>query len=339
MTSNRFSRFFPTLWLSLASALAGAQTGLIVDHTYVAAAQKRGAIVWDIRPEADYRRGHIPGAISLGDAGQVLRNPNTEDFVPLPQLEKLLGAAGIDPAQEVVVYGARASVIAYFGLYAMQYFGATQARVYHDGIDGWRAAGQVLATEETRRPAIALKLTARAHNAVSTADVVARLGNPAVQLIDARTAKEFSGEDIRAIRGGHIPGAINIPYEQNWVDPDTVAKLARRQVTDNAGMSLKPREALKSLYAQLDPNKETVVYCQSGVRAAETATVLAELGFTNVKVYDSSWLGYGNTLDAPANNAVFLNVGALNNRIGAMQNRIDALEKELAATRERQPTR
>ena len=339
MTSSRFSRFFPTLWLSLASALAGAQTGLIVDHTYVAAAQKRGAIVWDIRPEADYRRGHIPGAISLGDAGQVLRNPNTEDFVPLPQLEKLLGEAGIDPAQEVVVYGARASVIAYFGLYAMQYFGATQARVYHDGIDGWRAAGQALVAEETRRPAIALKLIARAHNTVSTADVVARLGNPALQLIDARTAKEFSGEDIRAIRGGHIPGAINIPYEQNWVDPDTVAKLARRQVADNAGMSLKPREALKSLYAQLDPNKETVVYCQSGVRAAETATVLAELGFTNVKVYDSSWLGYGNTLDAPANNAVFLNVGALNNRIGAMQSRIDALEKELAATRERQPTR
>ena len=339
MIANRFSRFFMALWLSLASALAGAQTGLIVDHTYVAAAQKRGAIVWDIRPEADYRKGHIPGAISLGDAGQVLRNPNTEDFVPLPQLEKLLGAAGIDPAQEVVVYGARASVIAYFGLYAMQYFGATQAHVYHDGIDGWRAAGQALAAEETRRPAITLKLTARAHNAVSTADVVARLGNPALQLIDARTAKEFSGEDIRAIRGGHIPGAINIPYEQNWVDPDTVAKLARRQVTDNAGMSLKPREALKSLYAQLDPNKETVVYCQSGVRAAETATVLAELGFTNVKVYDSSWLGYGNTLDAPANNAVFLNVGALNNRIGAMQSRIDALEKELAATRERQPTR
>ena len=163
--------------------------------------------------------------------------------------------------------------------------------------------------------------------------MVARLGNPALQLIDARTAKEFSGEDIRAIRGGHIPGAINIPYEQNWVDPDTVAKLARRQVTDNAGMSLKPREALKSLYAQLDPNKETVVYCQSGVRAAETATVLAELGFTNVKVYDSSWLGYGNRLDAPANNATVFNVGALNGRIGAMQARIDTLEKELAAAK------
>ena len=94
-----------------------------------------------------------------------------------------------------------------------------------------------------------------------------------------------------------------------------------------------PVSDLKALYARLDPEKETVVYCQSGVRAAETAAVLSELGFKNVKVYDSSWLGYGNTLDAPAEDAVFLNVGALNSRLGAMQNRIDALEKELAAAK------
>ena len=96
-------------------------------------------------------------------------------------------------------------------------------------------------------------------------------------------------------------------------------------------MSLKPQADLKTLYTNLDPNKETIVYCQSGVRAAETATVLADLGFKNVKIYDSSWLGYGNTLDAPADNVVFLNVGALNSRIGSMQNRIDVLEKELAS--------
>ena len=54
------------------------------------------------------------------------------------------------------------------------------------------------------------------------------------------------------------------------------------------------------LYAKLDPNRETVVYCQSGVRAAETAAVLKDLGFKNVKVYDSSWLGYSSTPDAPA---------------------------------------
>ena len=316
----------------LAPAPGIAQTGpLIVSHPQVIEAQKRGAIVWDVRPEADYLKGHIPGAVNIGDAGQVLRNPNTEDFIPTPQIEQILGAAGIDPAREVLVYGNRANVIAYFGHYTILYFRGENVRVYHDGIDGWRAAGQPVALAGSTPVAIALKLSARAANSVSTANILARLKDPNVQLLDVRTPKEFAGEDIRAIRGGHIPGAINIPYEQNWIDPETQSKLNQRKVADNAGMSLKPQADLRALYAGIDPNKETIVYCQSGVRAAETATVLADLGFKNVKVYDSSWLGYGNTLDAPADNAVFLNVGALNARIGSLQSRIDLLEKELAS--------
>jgi len=125
---------------------------------------------------------------------------------------------------------------------------------------------------------------------VSMREVVARLGTPGVRIVDARTEKEFNGGDIRALRGGHIPGAVNIPYEANWVDPDTPLKLQRRQVAGKDGMSLKPAQDLRALYARLDPEKETIVYCQSGVRAAETATVLQSLGFRNVKVYDSSWL-------------------------------------------------
>jgi thiosulfate/3-mercaptopyruvate sulfurtransferase len=319
----------------LACGLAHAQA--IVDARHVADAAARGVLIWDVRSEAEYQRGHIAGAVNIGEAAQVLRAPNTEDFIPFDQIGKLLGQAGIDPAREMVIYGNRASTTSYFGLYTMQYFGATAARVYHDGIDGWRAAGLRIVTETPKPAAVALKLAPRGANAVSTADVVARLRTPGVQLVDVRTPREFSGEDIRAIRGGHIPGAINIPYEQNWVDPDTPAKLARRQVADNAGMSLKPREDLRALYAGLDPAKETIVYCQSGVRAAETATVLADLGFTDVKVYDSSWLGYGNSLELPADNAVFLNVGALNARIGAMQGRIEALERDLGAARGQKP--
>jgi thiosulfate/3-mercaptopyruvate sulfurtransferase len=163
--------------------------------------------------------------------------------------------------------------------------------------------------------------------------MVARLNDPNVQIVDARTPQEFIGEDIRAIRGGHVPGAINIPYEQNWIDPETPAKLARKQTTSNGGMSLKATEDLKRLYSRFDPSKETIVYCQSGARASETAGVLQQLGFTNVKVYDSSWLGYGNTLDAPANNVTFFNVGLFNSRLSALQDRLNQLEKELAEAR------
>jgi thiosulfate/3-mercaptopyruvate sulfurtransferase len=186
--------------------------------------------------------------------------------------------------------------------------------------------------ERTPAPAFVER---EAERLVTTKEMVARLNNPNVQIVDVRTPWEFVGEDIRAIRGGHIPGAINIPYEQNWVDPETPAKLARKQVTNNAGMSLKPSEELKRLYARLDPSKETIVYCQSGARASETAGVLQQLGFTNVKVYDSAWLGYGNTLDAPANNVTFFNVGLLNSRLLALQDRVNQLEKELAEAKAR----
>lgn len=320
---------------SLCAGFALAATPAIVDTAFVAEAAKRGAILWDVRSEFEYRRGHLPGAVNIDDAGWMLRNPNTEDFLPTPQIERLLGDAGIDPRREIVVYSTRGNPGAYFALYALQHFGAENARVYHDGIDGWHAAGLSLAFDDARVAPVALKLAPVPGTAASTAEVVAALGLAEVQLVDVRTPQEFGGHDIRAIRGGHIPGAINIPYEQNWADPDTPLKLARRQVPDNRGMSLKPAKALRGLYAALDPNKETIVYCQSGVRAAQTATVLAELGFRNVRVYDSSWLGYAATLSAPAANEVFFNVGALQSQLRAMQARIEQLERELAQARRR----
>lgn len=319
------------LLMLLANAVWAA--GAIVDTAFVVEAARRGAIIWDVRSADQYRKGHIPGAVNIGDAGQVLRNANTEDFIPVGQIEKILGGAGIDPAREIIVYASRGNPYAYFGLYTIQYFGGKQAYVYHDGIDGWRAAKQPVSTEDTRLAPVALKLAPNSAVAASTGQVLAALKKPGVQIIDARTPKEYSGEDIRAIRGGHIPGAVNIPYEMNWVDPDTGAKLARKQVADNSGMTLKPAEDLKKLYAGLDPDKETIVYCQSGVRAAETATVLTQLGFKDVKVYDSSWLGYAGVLSAPANNETFFNVGLLNGRLAAMQARIEQLERELAAAR------
>ena len=245
------------------------------------------------------------------------------------RIESILGAAGLDPKRETIVYGSRGTWNPYLALYTLQYFGGSNVRVYHDGIDDWVAAGRAISREASQLPPVALKLEINPTVAVTTKEMVGRLNNPSVQIVDARTQQEFRGEDIRAIRGGHIPGAINIPYEQNWIDPETPAKLARKQIASNAGMSLKPAEDLKRLYARLDPNKETIVYCQSGARASETAGVLQQLGFANVKVYDSSWLGYGNTLDAPADNVTFFNVGLLNSRICAMQERINQLEKEL----------
>jgi thiosulfate/3-mercaptopyruvate sulfurtransferase len=332
---NRLMLVLLSIFLIHIAQIAHAASPTLADDRYVAEAIARNAIIWDVRPADAYAAGHIAGAVNIGDAPRVLRDDNTEDFIATDRIEKILGTAGLDPKREIIVYGSRGSWMPYFGLYTIRYFGGNNVRVFHEGIEGWTAAGHPTSREAPTQAPVALKLEIDPSVAVTTKEVVARLNDPNVQIIDARTPQEFAGEDIRAIRGGHIPGAINIPYEHNWIDPETPAKLSRKQVTSNAGMSLKSIGDLKRLYSRFNPSNETIVYCQSGARASETAGVLQELGFTNVKVYDSSWLGYGNTLDAPANNVTFFNVGLFTSRLSTLLERVNQLEKELAEAKVR----
>ena len=308
---------------------AWAQSGTIVDLQYVKAAQQRGAIIWDVRASNQYLEGHIPGAINFGDIGTVLRDPNREDFIDLAEINAIFNKAGLDIYKEIVVYGSRGNPYSYFGLFTIHYFGGKQAKVFHDGIDGWADAGLPIEKTSSTLASINIKIAPQENLVVSNEQMRKLYNNQSVQVVDARTFNEFKGNDVRAIRGGHIPGAISIPYEQNWKDPATGSKLAKKEVKTNAGMSLKTKDELNALYAKLDPNKETVVYCQSGVRAAETATVLQNLGYKNVKIYDSSWLGWASHLASPVADETYLNVGMLNARIAAMQNKINELETAL----------
>ncbi|CAM3697739.1 sulfurtransferase [Polynucleobacter brandtiae] len=301
----------------------------ILSTDQVQKAIERGAILWDVRDEKSYLRGHIPGAINFGEVGQTLRDPNKEDYIPIEQIQKLFNAAGLDISREIVVYGGRGNPYAYFGMYTINYFGGKQAEIYHDGIDGWKSAGLSISTEHQTLAPVAITLKEQPQMNVTNAEMQKLIQAGRAQIIDARTPDEYAGKDIRAIRGGHIPNAINIPFEDNWQEPETAMKLSKKQVSDNAGMALKSTVDLKKLYSKLDPDKETVVYCQSGVRAAETAVVLKNLGFKKVKVYDSSWLGWGNNLQAPVAEETFLNVGALNAKIAALQGKITQLEEAL----------
>ncbi|QWD99343.1 sulfurtransferase [Polynucleobacter sp. MG-5-Ahmo-C2] len=291
----------------------------------------RGAIVWDVRDEKSFLEGHIPGAINIGDAGNTLRDPNKEDYIATDKIQKIFNDAGLDINRDLIVYGTRGNPYAYFGLYTINYFGGKQAQVYHDGFDGWKSAGLPIQKERQTSAPVSVTLVPQAQLVVSNAEMLKLAQSKSVQILDVRTPDEYSGKDIRAIRGGHIPNSVNIPFEDNWQDPATAIKLGKKQVADNSGMTLKSDADLKKLYANLDPDKETVVYCQSGVRAAETAVVLKNLGFKKVKVYDSAWLGWGNNLKAPVADETFLNVGALNAKLSAMQNKINQLEEALKA--------
>lgn len=317
-------------WLA-ASASAD---GLVVDTAYVEKASRSGAIVWDARAESEYAKGHVPGAVNIGSVGDVFRDPNREDPPSAAAAARIFGGAGMEIlGKEVIVYTRKGDPYAYYGARMIEYYGGTHAKVYHGGMDDWAAAGKPVETVATRLEPVSLALDTEGHGALDNKALLERVRSGSAQIVDTRTAKEFTGEDIRAIRGGHVPGAINIPYEANWQDPDAAAKLAAKKVAHRDGMALKPREALARLYARLDPGKETILYCQSGVRASKTAAILRDLGFRDVKVHEPSWLGYAGVLSAPAHSEVFVNVGALNGRIGALQNRVRELEAELARLR------
>ena len=318
--------------ISLGGAVQ-AQPSSIVDLEYVKAAQQRGVIIWDVRASNQYLEGHIPGAINVGDIGTALRDPNREDFIDLAEINSIFNKVGLDINKEIIVYGSRGNPYAYFGLFTINYFGGKQAKVFHDGMDGWAQANLAIERTPSTLASISVQLVPQDNLVVTNEQMRKLYNNQLVQVVDARTFNEFKGNDVRAIRGGHIPGAVSIPYEQNWKDPATGSKLAKKEVKTNLGMSLKSKDELNALYSKLDPNKETVVYCQSGVRAAETATVLQNLGYKNVKIYDSSWLGWASHLASPVADETYLNVGMLNARIAAMQNKINELEATLKANK------
>lgn len=326
---NGWKIFGSALALWLAAGWAAAQ-GLVVDTDYVEKALRSGALVWDARDESDYLQEHIPGAVNIGNVGDVFRDANREDPPPATAAARIFGAAGMDIlGKEVIVYTRKGDSYAYYGARMVEYYGGKHAKVYHGAIDDWKAAGKPVEKVAVKLAPVTLALV-EGKGALGNKELIERVRMGNAQIVDARTPKEYSGEDIRALRGGHVPGAVSIPYEQNWQDPAAASKLAAKQVSNRDGMALKSQDELKKLYAKLDPTKETVVYCQSGVRASETAAVLRDLGFKDVKVHEPSWLGYAGVLSAPAEDEVFVNVGLLNQRIGSLQNRVKELEGEVA---------
>lgn len=304
---------------------------VFVDTDYVQKQKDQaGVVLIDTRSEDDYKKGHIPGAINLGGKGAaaVLRDVDAR-ILPVKKLEEILGKAGIGREDEVIVYGTKGDTGASVAFWILEYLGAPKATVYHGGYDDWTAAKQPITNEERKLAAKTFGAKPRPELLATTDYVKANLKNPKVQIVDVRTKKEYSGDDIRALRGGHLAGSTNIPHEEAWVDPEAAKKFAEKKAPNRDGMTLKDMAALKEVYKDLDPKKEIVALCQTGSRSAQTYAVLRDLGFQKVRNYDDSWVVWGSRLDLPAEDVSyydFVKVNAAMKQLEALEKRVEALE-------------
>ncbi len=244
-----------------------------------------------------YTAGHIPGAVEV-DWTRDLNDQLVRDYIDKEGFEALASRIGITPETTVVFYGDKNNWWASYAFWVFQLYGHTNAKVMDGGSKKWAAEGR-----ETTRDVPTYEATnytaAQARddktNRVLRDEVLAHV-KAGKQLVDVRSPAEFSGERLHiegypnegALRGGHIPGAANIPWSMS-IDAETgefltVDKLREIYVEQN----------------QLDPNEEMVAYCRIGERSSHSWFVMKYLlGFENVRNYDGSWTEWGNSVGLP----------------------------------------
>lgn len=242
-----------------------------------------------------YDTGHIPEAVKI-DWFNDLQDTTIRDYVGPEEFAELCARNGIGNDTTVVFYGDKSNWWACYAFWTFQLFGHTKCLIMNGGRAKWLAEGREVATT---RPAYPRAM----HAAPADQDLRirafrdevlahSRAGKP---LLDVRSPEEFSGEKLHmpdypqegALRGGHIPGAANVPWARA-ANPDG---------------TFKPIEELRDLYQTqkgLHPSDEVIAYCRIGERSSHTWFVLTYLlGFNRVKNYDGSWTEWGNGVGLP----------------------------------------
>jgi thiosulfate/3-mercaptopyruvate sulfurtransferase len=240
-----------------------------------------------------YDVGHIPGAVKV-DWHTELNDPVTRDYVDGPGFAQLCGERGITRDSTIVFYGDRNNWWATYALWVFSLFGHPDVRILDGGRAKWTAEGREMTTEAPKPEQAGYPVVERDDATIRAVkdDVLAHLGGP---LVDVRSPGEYSGELLHmpdypqegAVRGGHIPGAANVPWARAAADDAT----------------FKTRPELEAIYQQeqgLAPSDDVVAYCRIGERSSHTWFVLTHLlGFEKVRNYDGSWTEWGNTVRVP----------------------------------------
>jgi thiosulfate/3-mercaptopyruvate sulfurtransferase len=248
----------------------------------------------DYNPATSYTIGHIPGAI-LFDWKQDLNDQNKKDIISKEGCEDLLQRAGVNNDTILVLYGDYKNWFAAFAFWVFKYYGFNDVRLMNGARKKW--------FEEDRPVSLDVPSYPRGSFKASEPDNSIRVLIPYVKeilsskdkiLVDVRSPEEYSGKILvlpvyaseQPSRGGHIPGAINIPWD--WAV--------------NEDGTFKSAEELRNIYNSMDitNNKEVITYCRIGERSAYTWFVLKYLlGYPNVKNYEGSWAEWSSTVGSP----------------------------------------
>jgi thiosulfate/3-mercaptopyruvate sulfurtransferase len=241
-----------------------------------------------------YDVGHIPNAIKV-DWQNELQDQVVRDYVNKDTFGKLIGDKGIGNDHTLVFYGDRNNWWACYALWVFKMYGHRDCRIMNGGRQKWIDEGRELTTDRPNYPAVTYTASGPDLSIRAFRQDTFDHSNARKPLIDVRSPGEYSGELTHmadypqegALRGGHIPGAANIPWGQ------AVA----------ADGTFKTADELKALYegnAGLKEGDDVIAYCRIGERSSHTWFVLTYLlGYPNVRNYDGSWTEWGNLVGVP----------------------------------------
>jgi len=242
-------------------------------------------LVVDVGTADSYTRGHVPGAVHLLYPWLVSGAPPAPGLMPeTDQLEEVFNYLGLTPETHVVVYDDDGGGHAGRLLWTLDLVNHQHMSYLNGGLHAWAGAGlpleQTLNRAEPSAERYHWDFSARA----TKADILSELNQPGFVIWDARNPTEYRGENVQALRGGHIPGAINCEWT-NLLDRDR---------------DLRIRSDAKDYLAKLglDESKTIVTHCQAHRRSSLTYLVGKSLGF-NIRGYDGSWGEWGNADDTP----------------------------------------